>query len=57
MSLDVGGMPVIVADTAGLRKTEDVVESIGIERAKQTYVVSFIVSGCTLIFWLQNSFV
>ncbi|KAG5635346.1 hypothetical protein H0H81_011649 [Sphagnurus paluster] len=34
LSLDIGGLPVIVADTAGLRKTDDVVESIGIERAK-----------------------
>ena len=34
VSLDVGGLPVIVADTAGLRITEDLVESIGIERAK-----------------------
>ncbi|KAK7060113.1 mitochondrial splicing system protein [Paramarasmius palmivorus] len=34
VSLDIGGLPVIVADTAGLRQTEDLVESIGIERAK-----------------------
>ncbi|ESK93557.1 trna modification gtpase mitochondrial-like [Moniliophthora roreri MCA 2997] len=34
VSLDIGGLPVIVADTAGLRQTEDVVESIGIERAR-----------------------
>ena len=34
LSLDIGGLPVIVADTAGLRKTEDVVESIGVERAR-----------------------
>ncbi|KAF9449773.1 tRNA modification GTPase TrmE [Macrolepiota fuliginosa MF-IS2] len=30
LTLDIGGMPVVVADTAGLRKTEDVVETIGI---------------------------
>ncbi|KAF5363775.1 hypothetical protein D9756_000881 [Leucocoprinus leucothites] len=30
LTLDIGGMPVVVADTAGLRKTEDVVEAIGI---------------------------
>lgn len=35
LSLDIGGLPVIISDTAGLRKTEDVVEKIGIERAKQ----------------------
>ncbi|KAL0581206.1 mitochondrial splicing system protein [Marasmius crinis-equi] len=34
VSLDIGGLPVIVADTAGLRQTEDVVESIGVERAR-----------------------
>ncbi|KAF9468779.1 tRNA modification GTPase TrmE, partial [Collybia nuda] len=33
LSLDIGGLPVIVADTAGLRKTNDIVEIIGIERA------------------------
>ncbi|KAJ3811279.1 hypothetical protein F5876DRAFT_39986 [Lentinula aff. lateritia] len=34
LSLDIGGLPLIVADTAGLRATHDLVESIGIERAK-----------------------
>ncbi len=35
LSLDIGGLPVIVADTAGLRNTDDVVEKIGVERALQ----------------------
>ncbi|KAI0363732.1 tRNA modification GTPase TrmE [Pilatotrama ljubarskyi] len=35
MSLDIGGLPVIVADTAGLRKTDDAVEKIGVERARR----------------------
>ncbi|KZT20670.1 tRNA modification GTPase GTPBP3 [Neolentinus lepideus HHB14362 ss-1] len=35
LSLDIGGLPVIVADTAGLRDTEDLVESIGVERARK----------------------
>lgn len=32
LTLDIGGMPVVVADTAGLRKTKDLVENIGIEK-------------------------
>ncbi|KAI0047277.1 tRNA modification GTPase TrmE [Auriscalpium vulgare] len=35
LSLDIGGLPVIVADTAGLRQTDDLVESIGVERAQK----------------------
>ena len=33
ISLEIGGLPVLLADTAGLRETDDVVERIGIERA------------------------
>jgi len=33
VTLDISGMPVILADTAGLRVTDDLVESIGVERA------------------------
>ena len=39
LSLDIGGLPVIVADTAGLRDACDLVEGIGVERAKKAYVV------------------
>ena len=31
--IDIGGYPIIIADTAGIRKTEDKIESLGIERA------------------------
>lgn len=34
LSLDIAGLPVLVSDTAGLRKTDDLVENIGVERAK-----------------------
>ncbi len=34
--LDLGGYPVILADTAGLRQTQDTIEAEGIRRARQT---------------------
>ncbi|CCM04020.1 uncharacterized protein FIBRA_06177 [Fibroporia radiculosa] len=47
LSLDVGGLPVVIADTAGIRKTTDHVESIGVERAKKA-VESADVALCVL---------
>ncbi|KAF7313473.1 tRNA modification GTPase TrmE [Mycena chlorophos] len=35
LSLDIGGIPVIISDTAGLRPTDDLVEQIGVERARK----------------------
>ena len=34
LSLDFHGYPIVVADTAGLRKTGDEIEAIGVERAQ-----------------------
>ena len=34
VSVDLGGVPVLVSDTAGLREATDTVESIGIARAR-----------------------
>ena len=36
ISLDIGGYPVILCDTAGLRATEDPIEKEGLKRAKVT---------------------
>jgi tRNA modification GTPase len=40
LSLDIGGLPVLVADTAGLRETSDEVEKIGVERARKACVLA-----------------
>src|SRR5438105_3458432 len=34
-TIDIGGLPVTIADTAGLRTSDDVVESIGVDRARE----------------------
>lgn len=34
-TIEIGGLPVSIADTAGLRASDDVVEGIGIERARE----------------------
>src|SRR5207302_4281442 len=34
-TIEIGGLPVTIADTAGLRESVDVVESIGIDRARR----------------------
>jgi tRNA modification GTPase len=42
-TIEIGGLPVTLADTAGLRESTDVVEGIGIERARQAAGIADIV--------------
>jgi len=35
--LDVGGVPILLSDTAGIRKSEGEIEALGIERSKEQY--------------------
>lgn len=48
-TIEIGGLPVTLADTAGLRESADVVEGIGIERAREAArtadVVLYLVDG------------
>lgn len=41
LSLDIGGLPIIISDTAGLRQTIDIVEKIGVQRAYEAYVLFY----------------
>jgi tRNA modification GTPase len=45
--LDLNGYPVTLIDTAGLRETEDLVEAIGVERARAS------VERADLVIWLE----
>ena len=49
VELDIGGVLVRVTDTAGLRETEDPVERIGVERAREA------MAGADLVLWLIPS--
>src|SRR5204862_811647 len=42
-TIEIGGLPVTIADTAGLRESGDAVESIGIDRARQAAQASDVV--------------
>jgi tRNA modification GTPase len=47
--LALGGVPVLLTDTAGLRDTEDQVEAIGVARAE------WLVEGADVLVWLGDS--
>jgi tRNA modification GTPase len=42
-TIEIGGLPVTLADTAGLRESTDLVEGIGIERARQAAATADII--------------
>ncbi|MDQ6802264.1 MAG: tRNA uridine-5-carboxymethylaminomethyl(34) synthesis GTPase MnmE [Acidobacteriota bacterium] len=42
-TIEIGGLPVTLADTAGLRESSDAVESIGVERARRAAEASDVV--------------
>jgi len=42
-TIEIGGLPVTIADTAGLRESADLVEGMGIERARQAALTADIV--------------
>ena len=42
-TIEIGGLPVTLADTAGLRESPDVVESIGVERARRAAEASDVI--------------
>jgi tRNA modification GTPase len=46
-SLIVGGVPIVILDTAGLRESADVVEQIGVERARRAAERADLICSCT----------
>jgi len=50
---EIAGLPVILTDTAGIRKTNDRIESLGVERARKEYsksdVIFYLVSPDTTV--------
>ena len=39
--INIGGYPVLLSDTAGLRETQDIVEKEGVNRAVKRYIHDF----------------
>jgi len=48
-TIEIGGLPVTIADTAGLRESSDVVEGIGIERAREA------AAGADIVLYLVDA--
>lgn len=46
--MDIGGFPVLIMDTAGLRDTDDVIEKMGVERSENT------LKAADLIVWIRD---
>ena len=43
--MNIDGIPLRIVDTAGIRDTDDIVEQIGVDRAKETVEKSDLVIG------------
>lgn len=49
IELDLGGLPIILSDTAGLRDTADEVEAIGVERSRKA------MAAADLVIWIREA--
>jgi tRNA modification GTPase len=49
IELDLGGLPILLSDTAGLRDTSDAVEAIGVQRSRQ------VMESADLVLWLSDA--
>ena len=49
LTLDIGGLPVVVADTTGLRETDDLVEGIGVQRGVEAFSLFFSLTSSILL--------
>jgi tRNA modification GTPase len=49
IAFNIAGYPVILSDTAGLRKTNDIVEQEGIKRALEKYFYFYLYTSINII--------